>query len=51
MGCYICATKGYSYTCGEDKKFKVYDFTKNDTVADLTLGTSDLTALIVDREN
>jgi len=51
MGLYICPTKGFSYSCGEDKKFKVYDFTKNETIADLTLGTADLTGLTVDKDN
>jgi ubiquinone/menaquinone biosynthesis C-methylase UbiE len=33
------------------KKFKVFDYLKNDTIADLTLGTADLTVLVVEREN
>jgi len=51
MGVYIDGITGNVFTCGEDKKFKVFDHAKNDCVADLTLGTADLTALVVDKEN
>jgi len=51
MGVYLDNITGYSYSISEDKKFKVYDYTKNDTIADLTLGTSDLTVLFVEKEN
>jgi WD40 repeat protein len=51
MGVYLDNITNFVYTCGEDKKFKVFDYLKNDTIADLTLGTADLTALLVEREN
>jgi WD40 repeat protein len=51
MGVFLDNITGFCYSCGEDKKFKVYDYSKNDTIADLTLGTSDLTTLAVEREN
>ena len=65
MGLYNDNITGYCYTIGEDKKYKVFDYTKNEIIAgklikllkiscytlDITLGSSALCVLYVDKEN
>ncbi len=51
MGIHYDPITEYVYTCGEDKKFKVFDLSKNLQVADLTVGNALLSGLVGDKEN
>jgi WD40 repeat protein len=51
MGVYHDNVTNLVYSVGEDKKFKVHDYERKAPIADLSTGSSDLTALVADREN
>jgi len=51
MGVFFDSISELIFTVSEDKKFKVYDMSKNDVCSDMTVGNSPLTCLCGDRDN